>query len=108
MAQAFNTNAITPAFGTGLLMCKPVVQAGQVYTTGGMTYSASIFEMANVGFVLAEEQDSTGTYWVQVRQSAGPGSSTFTVQVFTVGGSTEVSNAVDLTGYYFRFLGYGN
>lgn|SRR5574337_73656 len=112
MAQPFLT--LTPEFGTGIVMAKMIQLPGPVSynntgtTPSGSIISASVFGFTNLLLVLIEAQDSSGTYWAQISQGAGPGNSTFTMQIFSVGGSTEVTNTTNLSGFSWKMIGYGN
>ena len=105
-----NPLTLMPEFGIGNMMWKPILLPGpKSYATGGSAVSASVFGLSNLILTfLCGDQDSSGTYWAQLRQSNGPGGSTFTMQVFSVGGSTEVSALTDLSSYVWRVVGAGN
>lgn len=105
-----NPLTLMPEFGIGNMMWKPVLLPGPAsYATGGSTISASTFGLSNLILTfLCGAQDSSGTYWAQLRQANGPGATTFTMQVYAVGGFTEVSANTDLSSYVWRVVGAGN
>ena len=74
----------------------------------GQVISAQAFALLSIRFVVAEDLDSTETYFVRVIQSSFGATKTFRARWYVLGTGAEVVNTTNLSASIIRYLAIGN
>lgn len=74
----------------------------------GQVLSAQAFGLLSIRLVIAEDLDSTETWFVRVIQTGKGATKTFRARWFRIDTGAEVVNAVNLSGGSIRYVVIGN